>query len=216
MQPISEMYHDASSTIIEAFGNAATVLNINASRVTIFHKVLYVVQAADLQKRSQAELCGVYIDSYLLDCSRITSKPRDERNFHIPYILYQGIPSDEHEKYGILHPNQWQYTADNQYEEFDNMVIKDAERFYELTEAMNAFRIDTETQSDLFRIISAIFNLGNVQFIRQPDGFCAVAPASMETVNLIADLLEIRPEKLKDLNSILVTDEKWDIGEAVI
>ena len=59
----------------------------------------------------------------------------------------------------IKEPDQWQYTADNEWEEFDNMIIR------ELTEAMNAFKIDTQTHADIWCIMSTTFDLGNIQFI---------------------------------------------------
>ena len=79
--------------ILQSFDNASTILNDNASRFSIFSKYLY-----DVPERAKAisdiEFIGLYSEIYLLEYSRVTSKPRDERNFHSPYMLYQGIPTD--------------------------------------------------------------------------------------------------------------------------
>ena len=125
---------------------------------------------------SEAEFIGIYCETYLLESSRVISKPRDERNFHIPYMLYYGISSDQHDHYGILHPHQWRYTNNIEYEiqYLSNISgVKDAERFHELKEAMVLFRIDEDIQDKIWRIVSAIFNLGNINFKKTEEGIYA-------------------------------------------
>ena len=119
----------AQSIIYESFGNAVTTLNNNASRFSIFQKLLYNVP----QQATEASFIGMYSETYLLEYNRVIRQAPNERNFHIPYMLYNGIPTDEHEKYGILHLSQWNYInrMDYQYK-IPNIDIKDAERFHQL------------------------------------------------------------------------------------
>ena len=111
-------------------------------------------------------------------------------------MLYYGIPSDEHDKYRILHPQQWKYT--NLVDINEKMGIKDAERFYELMEALKVFRIDDKIQNELWSIVSAIFNLGNINFIRTSDGYTEISQTSMDMLNKIAALSGIESKALQN------------------
>eukprot|EP01084_Bolivina_argentea_P100343 180188_1 len=80
----------ASSPILEEYGNAKTVLNNNSIRFGKFTKLLYYVP----DKSREGHILCSYLETYLLEKSRVVFQAGNERNYHIPYFLYHGISKD--------------------------------------------------------------------------------------------------------------------------
>ncbi len=72
--------------ILEAFGNAKTVMNNNSSR---FGKFL------ELSFSKEGVVLGASFKEYLLEKSRIVTRGKGERNFHIFYQLFAGLSIKE-------------------------------------------------------------------------------------------------------------------------
>ena len=116
----------AASPILEAYGNAKTVLNNNSSRFGKFTKLLYDVP----EKAKEGHILGSYLETYLLEKSRVVFQAQNERNYHIPYFLYHGIPKDQHNKYHIINPEYLSYA--NQGGAVEVPGISDMDRYQEL------------------------------------------------------------------------------------
>jgi len=75
----------AASPILEAYGNAKTVLNNNSSRFGKFTKLLYDVP----DKAKEGHILGSYLETYLLEKSRVVFQAENNViiTFHIFYML---------------------------------------------------------------------------------------------------------------------------------
>ncbi|CAI8048140.1 Myosin-2 heavy chain [Geodia barretti] len=72
--------------LLEAFGNARTELNDNSSRFGKFIQLLF---------ESSGRIVGAGLEQYLLEKSRVCVQTEKERNFHIFYYLYAGLPQEK-------------------------------------------------------------------------------------------------------------------------
>lgn len=88
------------SPVLEAFGNAKTVMNNNSSR---FGKYL------ELQFSSEGEILGGYFKEYLLEKSRVVVQGINERNFHIFYLMFAGLSSKQQEELKLSNPASHRY-----------------------------------------------------------------------------------------------------------
>ncbi len=75
--------------ILEAFGNAKTVMNDNSSR---FGKYLELVFTPE------GKLLGATYKEYLLEKLRVVVQTSKERNFHIFYLMFAGLGEEEKDK----------------------------------------------------------------------------------------------------------------------
>ena len=116
----------AASPILEAYGNAKTMMNNNSSRFGKFTKLLYDVP----EKAREGHILGSYMETYLLEKSRVVFQSPNERNYHILYFLYKGLSKDEHAQFGILDPKDFYYA--NQGGATEVPGINDAARYDEL------------------------------------------------------------------------------------
>jgi len=172
----------AASPILEAYGNAKTVMNNNSSRFGKFTKLLYDVP----EKAREGHILGSYMETYLLEKSRVVFQSPNERNYHIPYFLYKGLPKEKHDEFGIVDPKVFYYA--NQGGATEVPGINDISRYEELSESLRLMRIDEGIQADLWAITMGIFNLGNVQFKAQGDGFASIDPKAQKNMDELARL----------------------------
>ncbi|XP_045467548.1 unconventional myosin-Ia [Harmonia axyridis] len=145
-----------ANTLLEAFGNARTMKNDNASR---FGKFL------DIQFDYKGDPVGGYLTHFYLDKARVTNLNVGDRNFHIFYQLLSG--SDIHllkslklqrnvEHYSILQIEGHQSTQSDE---------EDRKLFIYTKSALNILGFSNEKVVDIFRIIAVILKLGNLQFV---------------------------------------------------
>ncbi|KAI5282668.1 class II myosin, partial [Ascosphaera aggregata] len=173
----------ATNPLLESFGNAKTLRNNNSSR---FGKYL------ELQFNSNGEPIGATITNYLLEKSRVVGQIKDERNFHIFYQFTKSAPQNYREMFGIQQPSSYLYTSQSQC--LDVPGIDDTKDFADTINAMNIIGIPQEEQDNIFRMLSAILWLGNMQFREDDEGNAAITDKSI--VDFVAYLLEVQPDQV--------------------
>merc|ERR1712048_551083 len=88
--------------------------------------------------------------------------------------------------------------------------MKDMERFRELQDSLNTFRIGNEVQKVLWKITAGVLNLGNVNFMRSGDGYANIDKKSMKYVDIVANLWGIKASELeKRLTTKSDSETSW-------
>ncbi|GLI80745.1 class II myosin [Penicillium ochrochloron] len=166
-----------ANPILEAFGNAQTVRNHNSSRFGKFIRIEF--------SRS-GQICGAWIDWYLLEKSRVVKPNSNERNYHIFYQLLQGADRTTRERLLLqdLQIEDFAYTKDGN----DSIVgVSDRDEWNSLIEAFHVMNFSEEDQLCILRTIAAVLHLGNVTVAKEsiradqaalaPDGYASVEKA---------------------------------------
>ncbi|XP_023132275.2 unconventional myosin-XIX [Amphiprion ocellaris] len=172
-----------SNPIMEAFGNACTLRNNNSSR---FGKYI------QLQLDRCQLLVGASVQTYLLEKTRVTCQPANERNFHIFYQMMKGA-TDQQRKEWMMSQDQcfaWLPNSEKTVEE---------DCFDETVEAMVHLGIHAERQQQIFRILAGILQLGNVSFSSSTDESqtCHLSEQSEDFLQRAAELLCVPAEELQ-------------------
>ena len=71
--------------VLESFGNAKTQYNNNSSRFGKFTSIKF---------NGKGQVKGAEMIDHLLEKSRVVSQTENEQNFHIFYLMCQGLSSD--------------------------------------------------------------------------------------------------------------------------
>ncbi|NXN88351.1 MYO19 protein, partial [Bombycilla garrulus] len=171
-----------SNPVMEAFGNACTLRNSNSSR---FGKYI------QLQLDRFHHLTGASIQTFLLEKTRVAYQAPNERNFHIFYQITKGATAEER--------LEWNLPEGAKYRWLPNPERNLDEDCFEVTRgAMFHLGIGRATQSNIFKMLSGLLHLGNVQFSNPVDESqpCELEDKSKEFVTTTGDLLQIPVEEL--------------------
>ena len=153
---ISKLIMD-SNPILEAFGNAKTVRNDNSSR---FGKLIEIKFSKD------GKILGATIKSYLLEKSRVVQLQEGEQNFKIFYQLILGKDEEEEKKYKIKPLEYYKYLKNEKYIENEE-IRKYKEDFPNTKKCLKNFNFSPDEIDNLFKILSGILYLGNIEFIKK-------------------------------------------------
>lgn len=168
----------ATNPLLESFGCAKTLRNNNSSR---HGKYL------EIQFNDQGEPVGANITNYLLEKNRVVGQIRDERNFHIFYQYTKAAPQTYREIFGIQTPDTYLYTSKSKC--LDVPGIDDVAEFADTMNAMRVIGLSQEEQDNIFRMLSVILWLGNIQFVEDEQGNGAISDSSV--TDFVAYLLEV-------------------------
>ena len=153
---ISKLIMD-SNPILEAFGNAKTVRNDNSSR---FGKLIEIKFSKD------GKILGATIKSYLLEKSRVVQLQEGEQNFKIFYQLILGKDEEEEKKYKIKPLEYYKYLKNEKnIENEENIKYKND--FLNTKKCLKNFNFSPDEIDNLFKILSGILYLGNIEFIKK-------------------------------------------------
>jgi myosin-1 len=177
-----------SNPILEAFGNAKTLRNENSSR---FGKYML------LQFNYGGIPVGGRITTYLLEKSRVVSRAKGERAFHVFYQLLAGA-SDQ--LLGELHlqrdPARYAYLARSECYKADG--TDDKADFKVVSAAMKQLNFSSALQTTVWRTIAAILHLGQLKQLEKLGPGGRVQFESDEPLQHAAKLLGIAVETLSN------------------
>ncbi|KAK2835694.1 hypothetical protein Q5P01_016178 [Channa striata] len=141
----------ATNPIMESIGNAKTTRNDNSSR---FGKYI------EIGFGRKGDIIGANMKTYLLEKSRVVFQASAERNYHIFYQLCASRELPEMRCLKLVEPEGFRYTRQG-----GEMLIPGTDDLSDLERTRNAFTIlgvQPEQQMELFRILSAVLHLGNI------------------------------------------------------
>ncbi|XP_039210307.1 unconventional myosin-X-like isoform X1 [Crotalus tigris] len=143
-----------SSPVLEAFGNAKTVYNNNSSRFGKFIQ-LHFSQHGHIQ--------GGRVTDYLLEKNRVVHQNPGERNYHIFYALLAGVSGEQREGLHLLEPKNYRYLSQSGC--IINEDLDDRDMFSKVMTAFEVMGFSSEEIRDIFKLISGILQLGNIEFM---------------------------------------------------
>ncbi|XP_043975350.1 unconventional myosin-XVIIIa isoform X11 [Gambusia affinis] len=137
-------------TILEAFGNCSTTMNMNASRFS---------HVVSLDFDQAGQVASASIQTMLLDKLRVSRRPEAESTFNVFYYVMAGADSALRTE---LHLNQ--LNESSAFGIHSHSKTEDKQRavqqFTKLQAAMKVLGISVEEQRALWLILGAIYHLG--------------------------------------------------------
>jgi len=189
-----EMQIIAASPVLEAFGNAKTVLNNNSSRFGKFTKILYSTDGD--HGVVKGAIVGATLETYLLEKSRVIFQANKERNYHAFYFVWHGLTDEQKNEWGVAN-GLMDFWYCQQGGSAEVPGINDRARFEELEQSLNTYRMTKENQLDLYKAVMALVHLGNVNFKENDQGFGEVDAKCEDHLNHAAKLFGVAVKALK-------------------
>uniref|UniRef100_A0A2K6KBY3 non-specific serine/threonine protein kinase n=1 Tax=Rhinopithecus bieti TaxID=61621 RepID=A0A2K6KBY3_RHIBE len=144
--------------LVEAFGNACTIINDNSSR---FGKYL------EMKFTSSGAVVGAQISEYLLEKSRVIHQAIGEKNFHIFYYIYAGLAEKKKLAHYKLPENKPPRYLQNDHLRTVQDIMNNSfyKSQYELIEqCFKVIGFTMEQLGSIYSILAAILNVGNIEF----------------------------------------------------
>lgn len=137
-------------------------------------------------------MAGAFIKTYLLEKSRSVAITDPERNYHIFYQLCAGAPDElKGAALSKLAPAQLRMLSQSK---CITLSGKDDREDYEVTVgAMQVLGIPRAEQAELFRVLSALLLLGNVQYTQDDHDHAVFAPGTDAFVAAAEEMLQCGP-----------------------
>lgn len=172
-----------ANPILEAFGNAKTIKNDNSSRFGKFIRINF---------DTSGFIAGANIETYLLEKARVIRQAPEERTFHIFYQLIASASPKLKEKLLLTDASSHSYLSHGMIEV---PGLDEKQAFQETTEAMSVMGITEEDQQAIFKILSAVLHLGNLEFKQERNTDQATLP-NQAVAEKVAHLLGVPLQEL--------------------
>lgn len=118
-------------------------------------------------------IAGALIETYLLEKSRAIRQAKDERTFHIFYQLLSGADGKMISEYLLEDFRNYRYLTHGN---VSVTGVNDGNEFRDTVKAMQIMNMSTDDLNSIFRTISAVLQLGNLQFKQERNSDQATLP----------------------------------------
>lgn len=169
--------------LLEALGNAVTLMNDNSSRFGKYIELSFV----------NNKVVGGKISEYLLEKSRVSFQNSGEQNFHIFYYLIAGLEDAAPYRFYLttksLEPIKFNYLTYHKYEfEYEKLKekIRMKDKYDELVNAMNYVAFTDAEQNELFAALIGVLHVGNLEFTSNDDGYAVFVESDETKITLKA------------------------------
>nr|XP_022321566.1 myosin-IIIb-like isoform X3 [Crassostrea virginica] len=194
--------------LMEAFGNAKTVINDNSSRFGKYLEMFFT---------NNGMVVGAKITEYLLEKSRVISQAVGEQNFHVFYYIYDGLSAAERDEYSLKEKTRYKYIDEysSQNPDISSMSVNKV-KFKAIEHCFDIIGFKPEEVKAVYSVICAILHTGNIEFDEKETtdhkgDACVIT--NMDLVNTVSRLLGIPPI---DLVESLTTTGMVARGELIV
>ncbi|XP_029314001.1 LOW QUALITY PROTEIN: myosin-IIIa [Cottoperca gobio] len=146
------------NSLVEAFGNACTVINDNSSR---FGKYL------EMKFTCGGTVVGAQISEYLLEKSRVIHQAVGERNFHIFYYIYAGLADRKKLAHYRLSDSKTPKYLCNDHIRLGPDIVSNTfykEQFDAVEQCFKVIGFSLEELGSVYSTLAAILNSGDIEF----------------------------------------------------
>ncbi|RLU25647.1 hypothetical protein DMN91_001804 [Ooceraea biroi] len=177
--------------IIHAFTNAATLLNANSTRCILQVQMTF---------GSTSKVSGAIFWLYQLEKWRISTRDRNQSNFHAFYYFYDGLEaSGKLKKYCLPGGRRLRYLriTDKSAEKKRAFIVRDAPQknavqFEKLIENLKFMDMEEHCET-IWKILAAILILGEIRFVEGSNGEAELD--NNQAANRVAELLGLDQKK---------------------
>ncbi|XP_064647040.1 myosin-IIIa-like isoform X3 [Lineus longissimus] len=140
--------------LMEAFGNAKTVINDNSSR---FGKYL------EMTFTTQGKVTGARMSEYLLEKSRVIHQADGEQSFHVLYYAKAYLShEDKSGKYFMKPGDKFRYLRDSDPTPVDVSIYK--VKFKTIQHCFEIIGFKPQEVESIYSILAALLHIGNIDF----------------------------------------------------
>ncbi|XP_067291674.1 myosin-IIIa [Pseudorasbora parva] len=182
------------NSLVEAFGNACTVINDNSSR---FGKYL------EMKFTCGGTVVGAQISDYLLEKSRVVHQAVGERNFHIFYYIYSGLAERKKLGHYKLSDSKTPKYLHNENVKLVPDIVGNAfykEQFETVEQCFKVIGFTLEELGSVYSVLAGILNAGDVEFtsVASEHQTDKSNISNMAVLESAASLLCIRADELQE------------------
>ncbi|KAG9492232.1 hypothetical protein GDO78_000641 [Eleutherodactylus coqui] len=147
--------------------------------------------------------------TYMIEKSRLISQASGQSNFHIFYLMMDGLSAEE--KYNLYLRSITAHRYLNQTMPAESLSTQNREKLANLKQALNALGFNSLEVENIFMILSAVLHIGDIRFTALTDAETAFV-SDLQLVEQVSGMLQILPD---ELSTALTTDVQYFKGDMI-